>query len=267
MILNYEEISQKGLIQNSIPANFTNASYDLRVEEIITITGKRKRIFKIKPNSMVVVVSKESVVLPSNIIGHAYVRTRLSQRGIMANNIGIIDAHYNGHLSSVLVNFGKEPYEIKEDDTFLRITFSSFITPIIDVPLRYGPFSKETYLNERKSDAMDHLGNSFINIDTVVHAAKQQINSSYITLAKVIGIWVAAISFFITCINYCDTNSEKKRNEIKDLQQKVDIYTSNQNNFMEIQTKLEYKILILKKELDSLSRAKTPPPNSESKSK
>lgn len=74
MILNYEEIKRRKLLADFSEKNFENASYDLRIDSIITVKGKIKNKLKIEPNGMAVVTSKETVKIPSNIIGHAFVR-------------------------------------------------------------------------------------------------------------------------------------------------------------------------------------------------
>lgn len=257
-MLNYEQIKSKNLIQNSIDGNFKNASYDLRVDKIITLKGKEVKSFDIEPNSMVVVISKEDVKLPEDIIGHAYVKTRLSQQGIMANNIGLIDSEYKGPLSSVLVNFGKSVFTINEGDVFLRITFTQFVKPEKSHPINYGPFSKEAYLDKRKIDSMSYLGNSFVNIDEVVKVTKKEIKKSYRRTWLVYGVWATAIGLILTAATLFFTIDHRKINEVTikkvdNLQNEINLFNENQVILRSIQKELNNNVVSLKSDLDSIS--------------
>ncbi|MGB0788253.1 MAG: dCTP deaminase domain-containing protein, partial [Marinirhabdus sp.] len=189
MVLNHEQIKNEKLIQNSISENFDNASYDLRIDKLITVGGSVKKKLNIEPNSMVVAISKETAKLPKNIIGHAFVKTRLSQRGIMANNIGVIDPGYEGPLSSVLVNFGKEAYELKENEIFLRLTFSTFNEPSENIPIEYGPFERKEYETNKRADTIEYLGNAFIDIEKSI---KNKVKSSLAKMITNFGLWAIA---------------------------------------------------------------------------
>lgn len=257
-MLNHEDIKRNNLIRNVDNNNYRNASYDLRVDKIITIEGKEKSSFKIKPNSMVVAISKENVKLPNDIIGHAYVKTRLSQFGIMANNIGLIDTEYEGQLSSVLVNFGKDDYEISKGDSFLRITFTKIQEPTNSIPINYGPFSADTYLNMRKSDSMAYLGNSFVNIDKVTNAAKKEIQKSLAKTALTSGIWIAAVALIMTAVALFmgmkdDTINDTTINKIENLQNQINSFNDNQVLLLNIQKELKSNVVSLENDLDSIS--------------
>jgi len=265
-MLNHEDIKANNLIQNADNNNFKNASYDLRVDKIITIEGQEKNSFKIQPNSMVIAISKERLNLPVDIMGHAYVRTRLSQIGIMANNIGIIDPEYQGQLSSVLVNFGKNEYEIKEGDTFLRITLTKIKAPTTLIPLGYGPFSNDTYLNMRKSDSMSYLGNSFINMDNVIKKvtddSKKEINQSLAKTTQISGIWLAGVGLIFAAIALFigfrgDSINDKTIQRVENFENQINTFNKNQVILLNIQKKLEDNIISLEHEVDSVTLKNT----------
>jgi len=261
-MLNYESIKSRNLIKDSDNSNYRNASYDIRVEKIITPDGKEHSSFFIKPNSVVIVTSKETINLPNNVIGHAYVKTRLSNQGIMANNIGIIDTEYKGKLSSVLVNFGKSDFEIKEDMTFLRITFTEITLPSNSIPISYGPFTNNEYLNLRKIDAMLCLGDSFIDIDKatkkVTQMAKSEIRESFTKTATVWGIWTGALALLLTAIALFvglrnDSINENTVQKVENLQNQINTFNKNQVLLLNIHEELKNNIVSLESEIDSVT--------------
>ena len=248
MILNYEEIKKRKLISDFSDENFENASYDLSIDQIITVNGKKINRIKIQPNGMAVVTSKETVKIPNNIIGHAFVKTRLSQKGIMANNIGIIDPGYDGPLSSVLVNFGKKAYELKKDDIFLRITFSKFKKPENNIDLKYGPFERKEYVTNRRSAAMDYLGNAFVDIEDNI---RRKVTSTTTKMATNFGLWAAAFGLLFAGITFIVNIKDDDSQKIKNLQEQVNLFNSNQILLLESQELYREKIdslnLVIKK--------------------
>ena len=108
-----EDMAAKGLIENGVDGGFRAASYDLHVGAILEAPQEDKRSsgsatedirvstgFSLRPQGMVRVISRERVKLPENIIGYALTKNGLSNKGILAINIGIIDPGYEGPISS-----------------------------------------------------------------------------------------------------------------------------------------------------------------------
>jgi deoxycytidine triphosphate deaminase len=129
MLLNCKQIRDLGLIaENLDDTRLKTSSYDLRVDKLI---GRKEtgRAFTtddyllIQPMGMVTVISKEMIRLPADVTAYAMVKTSLCRKGILAINIGIFDPGWYGPASTILLNFGKEPYQIRRDDAFLRLTF------------------------------------------------------------------------------------------------------------------------------------------------
>ncbi|MFI5160727.1 MAG: dCTP deaminase domain-containing protein [Sphingobacteriales bacterium] len=207
MLLNYEEITNLALLQNAEANNYENASYNLRIGAIINSQGKSVNDYVLPPHGMIMVVSKESFALPDNIVGYTTVKNRLSISGVLAINIGIVDSGYKGPISSVLINFGKESFDVNLNETFMRMTFHKFTQPTtlraLSARNQYTDFNH--YTDERKKDAKI-LGDKFLYLDDEVKKYEDQTVSgvkgyffkigTYITVAiGVIGILLAAIPY------------------------------------------------------------------------
>ena len=168
MNLNYHEISSI-IIENRNEANLGNASYDLRAGTIMDMKGKvHNSHYTVPPQGMVYVISKEKIKVPPNIIGFAHVKTALTQKGIMATNIGIIDSGYEGYLSTLLINFSKTDWTICPDNICLRVTFNMINKFEIgmDPKLRIGFTPLNDYINLRRSDT-DYLDKKFLNLSSI----------------------------------------------------------------------------------------------------
>ena|ERR1700733_12976032 len=136
MMLNRDQIVARGLIsQQCADGSLRDAGYDLRIASLIGKTDDGRSEKKVdehylKPQGVALVVSKEVVRLPPDVCAHASVKTSLCREGVPAINIGIIDPGWEGPISSVLLNFGKESYRLKNDEPFLRLTFHALESPV-----------------------------------------------------------------------------------------------------------------------------------------
>ena len=179
-----EQMAAKGLIENGIQSGFRAASYDLRVGAILEAPKEDKRSsgsaaedirvstgFSLRPQGMVRVISRERVKLPDNIVGYTLTKNGLSNQGILAINIGIIDPGYEGPISSTLINFGKRTYQITPETSFLRLTFHEINETSQVRPVSH---THSTYLEKTKLDVLGSSGPKFLNLSEVAQEAGQE---------------------------------------------------------------------------------------------
>lgn len=161
MLLNGREISSRGLVRNCRQERFRASSYDVSVGQIIDAKGETHGSYKMEPQGMAIVISRERLALPTDISGYAIPKTGLCNDGVLTLSTGIIDPGYEGHVSSMLINFGSVPYFFKEGDAFLRITFHQ-LRSVSQTP--EAPRSTDAeYLRERQKAAVA-LPDTFLDI-------------------------------------------------------------------------------------------------------
>jgi deoxycytidine triphosphate deaminase len=172
-MLNRDEIKAHGIIAEGAAddedeKSWRTASYDVRIGTIMAVEedgGARlseKEFHTIPAQGMVEVISLEKVKVPPNIAGYASVLTRLSRRGLLALNTGIVDPGYEGPVSAVMVNFGKIPFSVSRGDQFLRLSFHQYIPPANFKPLP--PIGQEEFLRERRKDAGERFSALWLNL-------------------------------------------------------------------------------------------------------
>lgn len=157
----------------------------------------------------------------------------------MANNIGIIDPGYEGPLSSVLVNFGKEAFKLKTNDIFLRVTFSEFSSPTKNIDLKYGPFPRKDYVTATRSAAMDFLGNAFVDIEDNI---KKKVTSTTSKMATNFGLWIAAFGLLFATMTYIFSTKDDDSAKINNLQEQINLFNRNQLLLLESQELYRSKI-------------------------
>jgi len=228
MFLNYEQIKEKGIIINANDNNYGNGSYTIKVGEIITVDGKQHDSFSIEPQGMVILISNESFNLPLNVIGNATIKNSISNSGLLAINIGIVDPGYNGHISSTLINFGKNSYDINKGTDFIRLTFHEFVTPnkVLPVPDDIN-VTKEKYIKRKKNDARIYLDETFLSLNTVEKKIRKNVTETIVRYGFAISIAVTTIALlFSLYFNYL--NKDYKKDEEKYKLMKEQITNSNQ---------------------------------------
>lgn len=181
MLLNNKQFLEKKIIDNVGSISLRAASYDLRVGKILAKPGKGGKAktmtsvvaedeYEIPPQGMVEVVSMERLSMPANVLAYATVKTHLSDQCVLALGIGLIDPEYDSYLSSTLVNFGTQPFYVKQGDIFLRLTFHEFARSAED---KSQPFKKdhEEYLEGKRRKVLERFSETFLNLSNTVRQA------------------------------------------------------------------------------------------------
>lgn len=198
MLLNYEEIIDKKIIVNPNEFGFGNGSYNVKIGKLISVDGKEHSNYNLEPQGMVVVISEEKFDLADNIIGNATIKNSISNSGILAINIGIVDPGYKGRLSSVLINFGRGNYEICVGTDFIRMTFHQFNMPQKLIPVIDGlNVADKRYIKQKRDEARGYLDETFLSLHTVESKIKNGIINSILKYTSIISIIIAVIAFSV----------------------------------------------------------------------
>ncbi|MDO6726061.1 hypothetical protein Q4544_03860 [Cognatishimia sp. 1_MG-2023] len=119
------------LLEHADAKNLKHSTYDLTIGQIFP-TGsstdsfdqsQNNGIYILEPRQSVLVLSNEEFQLPSTITGLATLRTTFTKKGLLALNVGIIDPHFNGPISTTLINFSEQKVAIKIGMPFFRVMF------------------------------------------------------------------------------------------------------------------------------------------------
>ena len=105
---------------------------DLTIREIL-FKNKKDEVLStegtiLQPQDSIIIISEEIVIIPEGYIAYVFLKNRLSQRGLLALNTGVIDSNYYGPIATTLINFSNKEQSIsisrsKGNDAFFRIVF------------------------------------------------------------------------------------------------------------------------------------------------
>ena len=203
LLLNSREIVALGLIAEGYQhEHLRDAGYDVTVAKVYGenecgIVSTRSDYWELKPQGIAVVVSNEVVRVPSNICAHASVKTTLCREGVIAVNTGIVDPGWQGPISSVVVNFGKESYTLRKDDVFLRLTFSEVSR--LDTQLEPAPQLRTNYEATIKDKFETRLSDSFLDIE---RASEKHLEKSTAALRSKLITWIPIAALFLAGVTF-----------------------------------------------------------------
>ncbi len=196
-LLSGEEIESLKLVENGDDASLYRAStYDLSVGDIIP-AGREVGgpDFTLPSGGTVRVVSKESLKLPKDITGHALLKNELCRRGVLAINIGVIDPGFEGPISSLLINFGRRDFVVKQGSPFLRISFHRCPpSPKADKSQKY---TRQQYISNVQEEVAAYIAPTFLNIDVTARRAAKRVLG---TFQKTLLLWATGVTVLIAVL-------------------------------------------------------------------
>lgn len=219
MQLNSHDAVRLGYVRDSKgnllnPAEYNkNSSVDITIGEVI-YKDKREGINSglgttLKPQQSLVIISDEIISVPNDHVAYVFLKNRLSQRGLLALNTGIIDSGYVGPISTVIINFSNEDAVIplgktKEKKEFFRVVFHKIDPNSNQISGQSIPsisFNQQQY-DDYKSDKIETLKNlpkTFLEPRVLKDQIRDEIYSkiSEFSLIKV-GLMIAVIGLFFT---------------------------------------------------------------------
>lgn len=167
-----QKILDQGLVVNGSRECLKNSTYDLTIGEIFPMgkvaakkraKGARSRVHYLEPREMIWVLSHEEFGMPLTVTGLATLRTSLTNQGLLALNVGIIDPGFAGPISTALINFSDRPRRIAVGDKFFRIVFVEH-DDVKDFNKSPENTERVKYGNEIESFAYSDFSRNFLNV-------------------------------------------------------------------------------------------------------
>lgn len=172
------------------------SSFDLTIGCIFNQEGKKiEGPFTLKPGHIVQVASAEVFDLPANVTGHVTYKTTLTQKGIWALTVGIVDPGWDGPIATTLLNFSRADYPLAEGDAFLRVTLFEH-APV--TKLRKAPPLQE-YLKNVQKAAASLFPPTFLNSEEIATQAGRKVMEQVRNQALA---WIGGIAIIFTFMQF-----------------------------------------------------------------
>jgi deoxycytidine triphosphate deaminase len=189
-----EEIKSLKLVEGSTDDNLYRAStYDLSIGDIIPAEpASESSDYTLPPGGTVRVVSKELLKLPNDITGHALLKNELCRKGVLAINIGVIDPSFQGPLSSILINFGRGDFMVKQGDPFLRISFHR--CPVSPKAVNSASYNRQQYVSNVRQEVAAYMAPTFLNMEETANRAAAK---AFVSFREGLVIWATLVAVLL----------------------------------------------------------------------
>lgn len=229
MLLNQKQISDLKLIDGEYKKR-EPASIPLTIHTIVTSDGElnsnsKDKKYLIPPQGMVLAISNEVINIEGKqVLGYTTIKNYLSRNGIWALSIGIVDSDWIGPISSVLINFGKQPYELEIGDEFLRMTFHSY-DKLDDEFLAFTKVGKREnttyqpadYIKRRKGEFRLIMDDKFLMLGKLETEITQNVKKGMMDdlslVARVLTFASVILTITFFGVNYLIKDDEKETTE------------------------------------------------------
>ncbi|CAH1583462.1 Deoxycytidine triphosphate deaminase [Vibrio jasicida] len=157
------------------------SSFDVDVKEILIKDdndniSRHSSVSGLESQDSAYLISKQYIRVPKGFIAYVFLKNRMSQRGLLALNTGIIDQDYFGPISTLILNLSKGKTPIPKDNSpeessFFRVVFHQ-IDMTIDIQNDELAFPEqvlkeyEVYVSNREAE-LAALPRTFLNVDAI----------------------------------------------------------------------------------------------------
>lgn len=123
MYLTLKEITDKQIIQDSIPENFYEIGYDLTIRNMITPQGENNlALYELHPGTTVFISTEESVKMPNDVIGKVIQKNSLIRKGLQVEAPVYQPGHHT-RLFLRVTNISSDVYQLKQGQKIAAIMF------------------------------------------------------------------------------------------------------------------------------------------------
>ncbi|MBV2125001.1 MAG: hypothetical protein KUF75_07615 [Candidatus Thiodiazotropha sp. (ex Ctena orbiculata)] len=181
-----------------------NSSVDLTIGTILK-KGTNGEVEKhesgctLEPQETVYLVSKEILNIKEGHTAYVFLKNRLSQKGVLAFNTGIIDEGYNGCISTLVTNLSSRRVDLPDGLEFFRVVIHSFDCESAHRAKRTESPDVEKYIERRRLD-LKHFPDSFLDrgkIQQEIYSELKSISTAWSMRNLTIAITAIGLAFAI----------------------------------------------------------------------
>lgn len=132
MLITGNQITDQNLLANDEANNIRGGSYYLRIHSIIPAgeeaksydPSQPKKFHTLEPGGLAWVISEEKFQIEdTSVTALVTLRSGFTKQGMLALDVGLVDANFHGPIGSLVINFSKKPIRLDAGDQFFRVLF------------------------------------------------------------------------------------------------------------------------------------------------
>jgi dUTPase len=236
------------------------SSFDITIREVLIKGNKPEEIEThcgsaiLKPQDSAYIISEELINVPEGYIAYVFLKNRMSQKGLLALNTGIIDQGYHGPISTLVINLSMKEAVIpesaeSESKVFFRVVFHK-IQENEKLPkpkfIKLKPQSYNKY-KEYREDELKNLPRTFLDHEQAKRQITDEVEKKALSFSYVkLGATVSVVALLLSLMSFGrDFFIGKTFNINEYYQEKHAIETEAKNLKLNLE-KLKHELKVLK---------------------
>ncbi|EGQ9095996.1 hypothetical protein GA102_04855 [Vibrio alginolyticus] len=168
------------------------SSFDLEVREVLVKDDHghavgNSSIENLQPQDSAYLISKQYIRVPKGYVAYVFLKNRMSQKGLLALNTGIIDQNYYGPISTLILNLSNRAASIPDKDapddlSFFRVVFHKIDSNeqidenALEFPTDAEAKDYQEYVRYRKLELLA-LPKTFLNAKEIENRIKDEVTN------------------------------------------------------------------------------------------
>lgn len=171
MLITGNQITELDLLANVEPKNIRGGCYYLRIHSIIPAgedtktydPQKPKTIHTLEPGGLAWVISQEKFqITEPSVTALVTLRSGFTKRGMLALDVGLVDANFFGPIGSLVINFSRKPIRLDAGEAFFRVLFFNHEEAEEGQIPPKQEFDHESYARKILADMVGDFSNTFL---------------------------------------------------------------------------------------------------------
>lgn len=171
MLITGKQITEDKLLESTSAKNISGGCYYLQIHSIIPAgeqaktydARKPKRFYTLEPGGMAWIISQETFnIKDTSVTALVTLRSGFTKQGMLALDVGLVDANYSGPIGTLVINFSKNHIRLKEGDKFFRVMFLKHDEVSKDYAPEDVKYTHEEYVNKILSDMVGGFPSTFL---------------------------------------------------------------------------------------------------------
>ena len=171
MLITGKKIIRDKLLESATAENISGGCYYLQIHSIIpagegakTYDAKKpQKFYVLEPGGMAWIISQETFgITDTSITALVTLRSGFTKQGMLALDVGLVDANFAGPIGSLVINFSKNQIRLNEGDQFFRVMFLKHDeTSGVHAPEAV-KFTHEEYIQKILTDTVGDFPSTFL---------------------------------------------------------------------------------------------------------
>lgn len=189
MLITGSKIIEDKLLEGASEKNISGGCYYLQIHSIIP-AGKRAKscdakkpqnFYTLEPGGMAWIISQETFgIKDTSISALVTLRSGFTKKGMLALDVGLVDANFSGPIGTLVINFSQKPIRLKAGDQFFRVIFMQHDEPSTKYAPKTVKFTHEEYIDQVLSEAVGGYSSTFLQTAEIEARIRANIEGSLI---------------------------------------------------------------------------------------